>query len=81
MILETAAFAGQLRIIHSEPDGIFSPGILFQLGYTLYPIDTKFSTWAANEGLRFYEAWPGLASPWASTVLLNLFIPDVWLSP
>nr|YP_009228112.1 hypothetical protein AYB38_gp36 [Brassica nigra]AJD85422.1 hypothetical protein BniMp042 [Brassica nigra] len=60
MFLETAAFARQLRIIHSEPDGIFSPGILFQPGYTLYPFDTKFSTWAANEGLRFYEAWPGL---------------------
>ncbi|KAL0771687.1 hypothetical protein Bca101_036838 [Brassica carinata] len=27
MILETAAFAGQLQIIHSEPDGIFSPGL------------------------------------------------------
>lgn len=60
MFLEIAAFARQLRIIHSEPDGIFSPGILFQPGYTLYPFDTKLSTWAANEGLRFYEAWPGL---------------------
>lgn len=60
MFLEIAAFARQLRIIHSEPDGIFSPGILFQPGYTLYPFDTQFSTWAANEGLSFYEAWPGL---------------------
>lgn len=31
--------------------------------------------------MRLGLAWCLIPSPWASTVLLNLFIPDVWLSP
>nr|UJQ92612.1 MAG: putative RNA-dependent RNA polymerase [Mitoviridae sp.] len=56
---EIAAFARQLRIIHSFPEGIFSPGILFKWGTTLYPFDFGFNTRYANEALTFYEGRPG----------------------
>jgi hypothetical protein len=56
---ECAAFARQLRVIHSF-EGIFSPGILFRWGYILYPLDNKFNTRYANEALDFYEKRPGL---------------------
>ncbi|CAF2193057.1 unnamed protein product [Brassica rapa] len=56
MHLSISTLVKELRAtLWDKPDGI-----LFQPGYALYPFDTKLSIWTANEGLRFYEAWPGL---------------------
>lgn len=55
---EIAAFARQLRSIHSF-EGIFSPGILFRWGYKLFPYDYSYNTKYANEALTFYEGRPG----------------------
>nr|UOL49053.1 MAG: putative RNA-dependent RNA polymerase [Mitoviridae sp.] len=56
---EIAAFAQQLRLIHSF-EGVFSPGILYQRGYLMYPFDYSYNTKRCNEALSFYESWPGL---------------------
>lgn len=55
---EIAAFARQIRMIHSF-EGIFSPGILFKWGYKLFPFDFSYNTKYANEALTFYEGRPG----------------------
>lgn len=55
---QVAAFALQLRLIHSW-EGVFSPGILFSKR-TLWPLDNKANTKAANADFYFYERNPGL---------------------
>ncbi|DAB41745.1 RNA-dependent RNA polymerase [Oxybasis rubra mitovirus 1] len=55
---EIATFARYLRLIHSW-EGVFSPGILFKWGHTLFPFDTGYNTRYANEALTFYEGRPG----------------------
>ncbi|PHT78704.1 hypothetical protein BC332_29277 [Capsicum chinense] len=54
---EVASFARDVRFVHSLPDGVFSPGILFAKG-TLWPFNYKWNTQVANKDFTLYETPP-----------------------
>ncbi|KAL6519618.1 hypothetical protein OROMI_032866 [Orobanche minor] len=59
MKYEVASFARDVAFVHSLPDGVFSPGILFAKR-TLWPLDYKGNIQGCMEDLDFYESNPGL---------------------
>lgn len=55
---EVASFARDVNAVHSLPEGVFSPGILFRKG-VFVPFDYKWNTLTCNQDLNFYESWVG----------------------